>query len=186
MTARYLRRNRPYAANLQWVFGYLAMFFILVQGWDGTGYRRFFTRSVAEWQAGSDELWVRMAVKWCVSPVALTLYAMGIIMLPLMFRWMIQGMKEGWDQAGREEKRSPGAQRRMPGFVLRVVLIEVLGSVIIGHLLIRYSGQLLGSNGLGWIIGLIIWAALLYLLGFRPGGLFHRELGRLTRELSGE
>ena len=37
-----LRQNRIYLANLNWMLGYFGMFFILVYGWDGLGFDRFF------------------------------------------------------------------------------------------------------------------------------------------------
>jgi len=183
ITSLQIRKNRLYAAHLQWVFAYLIMFFILVNGWDGTGYRRFFTRTVAEWQAGSDELWTTMAAKWAVSPVALTLYAMGVIMLPLLFYWMLKGFQEGWELV----KAKPGAAAR-PGnaklllTILRIIFLDTLGAAILGHLCIRYSIQLCGITWLGWIIGLSIWGLLLYFLALRRGGLFHREISKITFE----
>ena len=137
---------------------------------------------MAEWQAGSDELWVPLALKWLTCPVALTLFAMGVIMLPLMFFWMGHGVRSGFGSSAEEHQQAAAAQRRMPGLVLRIVLIEVLGVVIVAHLLIRYSGVLLGSQVWGWIIGLLAWAVLLYFLGLRRGGLLHRELHKLTLE----
>lgn len=180
VTSRFIRQNRLFAANLQWVLGYLLMFFILVHGWDGAGYRRFFTRTVAEWQAGSTEPLLTYALKWLTCPVALTLYAMGVIMLPLMFYWMALGVRAGFGSSTEEHQQAAAAQRKMPGLVLRIVLIEVLGVVIAAHFLITYSGMLLGSSALGWIVGLMVWAALLYLLGLRQGGFLHRELDKLT------
>ncbi len=42
-----LVRGRSYLAYLQVIVGYLGMFFILVHGWDGTGYQRFFSATRA-------------------------------------------------------------------------------------------------------------------------------------------
>jgi len=178
-----IRRDRLYAAHLQWVFAYLIMFFILVNGWDGSGYRRFFTRTVPEWQAGSDELWTTLAAKWAVCPVALTLYAMGVIMLPLMFYWMGQAFKEGWKHLPAGRAPASGADLgNITLTILRVIFLETVGAAILAHLLIRYSIQLCGLAWLGWIIGLSIWALLLYFLGLRRGGLFHREIRKFALE----
>src|SRR6266487_4164235 len=40
---RLVESGRTYAAFLQAGVGYLGMFFILVHGWDGRGYQRFFS-----------------------------------------------------------------------------------------------------------------------------------------------
>ena len=184
VTSRLIRQNRLYAANLQWVLGYFLMLFILVHGWDGTGYRRFFTRTVAEWQAGSEEFWGNLVLKWLTCPVALTLYAMGVIMLPLMFYWMALGVRSGFGSSTAEHQQAAAAQRRMLGLMLRIILVEVLGVVIVAHLLISYAGMLLGSAALGWIVGLLAWAVLLYFLGLRRGGFLHRDLDKLTFEFA--
>lgn len=177
ITSRLIQQNRLYAAHLQWVFAYLLMFFILVHGWDGTGYRRFFTRTVAEWQAGGDELWTTMAARWAVSPVALTLYAMGLIMLPLMFYWLLKGFQEGWKSDPRPAQAvSRPANSRLLFSILRIVFLEVLAAVILAHLCLRFFIQLTGVLWLGWLIGLAVWGVLLYFLALRRGGIFPREL----------
>lgn len=72
------------------------MFFILVHGWDGTGYRRFLY-SAKDW-SGNYTPWTpgSYLIRWVYSPVAVTLYIMGVIMMPFLFRWMGELMREGY------------------------------------------------------------------------------------------
>jgi hypothetical protein len=179
----YIRRRRLLAANLLWIAGYFCMFFILVHGWDGHGYVRFFTRDLAHWDRMFDPAtgavnhpfgpW--MAIKWMLlAPVAWTLYAMGVIMLPLLFYWIGQWSKSGLELIPANGKPAPEATwSDLVKTVLRLVFVHTLGAAILFSVLI---------HGLGFWIALIIFAALAWLVWLRPGGLLRREIGRFTRE----
>lgn len=53
VTASLLRANKKTSAIWQPIWSHLAMFFILIFGWDGTGYRRFFYAGTGEqWHTG--------------------------------------------------------------------------------------------------------------------------------------
>jgi len=73
-----LARNHPFAAYLQWVLGYTAMFFILVHGWDGSGYQRFFSPTSADLPGWT---W-NTALRWLNCPVAHTLEVEGLFIVP--------------------------------------------------------------------------------------------------------
>jgi hypothetical protein len=92
---RLIQRGRAYAAFLQAGLGYLGMFFILVHGWDGTGYRRFFSPDQAafgRWQADGGPIPI---ARWFGSPVALTLYGMGAVLIPVMVAGLAIGLVAG-------------------------------------------------------------------------------------------
>ena len=151
-------RNKLWAAWLHWFFAYFAMFFILVHGWDGHGYQRFFSYTRADFLA-----WHGAWIAWLTSPVALTLYGMGVVLVPTilytMSRWLT-------------ERDAPGARRaKLPlAFVcLFVVLGAALGSAIAASLCI---------HALGWIPGTLAFAVALYAVALRPNGLF-RPLCRI-------
>ena len=54
-----IRQKKVYEANLLWIAGYFGLFFVLIHGWDGTGYERFFYSpmqwggEVIPWQEGT-------------------------------------------------------------------------------------------------------------------------------------
>jgi hypothetical protein len=81
-----LARGRAYLAYLQIVAGYVGMFFLLVHGWDGTGYQRFFSPTEAEFRA-----WDGDWTAFLTSDVALSLYGMGVVLVPVLLatvaRW---------------------------------------------------------------------------------------------------
>ena len=95
------RNGHRYLAWLQMPLGYLAMFFVLAYGWDGTGYRRFFAPTPDAWRARSVDL-----AGFLTSDVAITLYAMGVVLLPpllwIQASWWIRGYRStGVDGPGR-------------------------------------------------------------------------------------
>ncbi len=127
------KKNRYYEAWLQTVIGYFLMFFVLVHGWDGTGYQRFLYDASAPWNGGiwsagmlikTGTLWTHgmLDTLWVLSPVALTLVGMGILILPPLFiycsKWMVQGIET--DPSIKE--KAPSKSR-----VIIFALISVFG-----------------------------------------------------------
>jgi len=158
-------------AHMQWILGYLCMFFILVHGWDGTGWKRFFyAGNVEEWRAGVFyPLWA-----FAYSKVALTLYAFGVLILPIMFSWMSRWIREGYGIAGVNPVRASGNDpRRVVRLILKLIFVWTLGSAILASILVHLFG---------WLWGLAVFAALFYVAGIRKGGLIHREVLTLTLE----
>lgn len=150
--------------------GYFAMFFILVHGWDGMGYQRFFyscswwggDRACVPWQPGSYGV-----LRWALlSPVAWTLYAMGAVMIPLILYWMSAWVKEGQELVCSRSQ----PQGRIIKIMARLVFGHLLGAAIVASLLVHW---------LGWGIGGTIFIIAAYFGLVRPGGLTDRELGRL-------
>lgn len=159
VTQRLIRAGRRYAAFLQTFVGYFGMFFILVHGWDGRGYQRFFSadRSVFETWPRNPSFGDAMsrAGHWVSSPVALTLAAMGVIVVVLL--WIMSD----WLRAGyrRSEVADPPGVPTIIAALLGVVFIGALGSAIVASVLIHL---------LGWFIGVPLAAALIWLGVLRP------------------
>lgn len=164
--ARFIRSDRPYLAYLQFIAGYLGMFFILVHGWDGTGYQRFFSPTR---EAFLDHWTWSTAAQWLSSDVALTLYGMGVILLPVMLgmmaRWIRDGVGLETGGAGLASRAGAPSLTRSTVLVLVSALGGALGSAIVASLLIHQLGWLVGALTAGVVIGG---------LGVRPGGYFHR------------
>ncbi|MDT5013787.1 MAG: hypothetical protein QOH57_5404, partial [Mycobacterium sp.] len=100
---RLILAGRRYAAFLQAGLGYFGMFFILVHGWDGRGYQRFFSankETLTSWPTDPSigEV-LNRAGRWLTSPVALTLGGMSVIVVVLIWV-MIASVREGYRLAG--------------------------------------------------------------------------------------
>lgn len=152
------RRGHRYLAWLQMPLGYLAMFFILAYGWDGTGYRRFFAPTGAAWQAGRVDLG-----EFLTSDVALTLYAMGLVLVPVLV-----GVQAAWWARGN---RAAGIQGPGPVALAGLGLLTAFG---VGLGLAVAAALLLHALGVG--AGLLATAVVLG-AALHPRG----PAGRLAR-----
>jgi hypothetical protein len=142
VVGRLIERGRSYLAYLQIVAAYFGMFFILVHGWDGTGYQRFFSPTRSDFLN-----WHGDWSSWLTSDVALTLYVMGIVLIPtlllLVARW-----------------HSPAAA----GLMLVTVFGAGLGLAIAAHVALAWLGTAAG----------IPVTIVLVTLALVPGGPVHR------------
>lgn len=142
VVARWLvRTGRRHAAGLHMAGGYFAMFFILVHGWDGSGYRRFFSATPAELEGWS---W-HTAAAWLGSDVALTLYGMGAVMLPVMFAMM----------SGPVAARGGGPRWSVIGWIAVGALVLPLGAAISASLSLRLLGTWPGIAAAAMLITLL-------------------------------
>lgn len=171
----FIRQGKYYEACLLMMVGYFLMFFILVHGWDGLGYRRFFTDTGEQWLAGNDELGLWLALKWLfTAKVAYSLYVLGIALVPLLLYMTSSWIKEGYEIGEVDRER---ASRLTLWDISKELLILIfgcsLGLAIMASLLIHI---------LGWIIGTIVFAILGFVFLVRRGGLCHRAVSRVTLE----
>ncbi|EMK00035.1 hypothetical protein [Leptospira sp. B5-022] len=157
-----LEAGKNFLAYLQVPAGYFGMFFILVHGWDGTGYKRFFSESVEQFQ--TNWTW-GTAINWLTSDVAITLYAMGVILIPVLIVSLLRIEKEGWVLGGSGEfsvRKSPSGLTSTIAF-LATVFVGALGFAIISSVILHQ---------LGWILGAIVSGLVIYILGISKFGLF--------------
>ena len=129
--------GRPFGAYLQWVLGYFCFYFILVHGWDGTGYQRFLAptrESLAGWTWGT-------ARTWLTSDVALLLLVMLVVLVP----WLL-GLTVPWLRAGaRERGREPPSPPVLALSVLCLLLVALPGLAVVSSLLVRWLGTVGGA-----------------------------------------
>jgi hypothetical protein len=153
------RRGHHYLSWLQMPLGYLAMFFVLAYGWDGTGYRRFFAPTTADWRAGGFD-----PAAFLASDVALTLYAMGLVLVPLLL-WM----KASWWSLGLRRGDAPGpGPIRLAGLVLITIFGLGLGTAAGAAALLTMLGPVAGA-----VAAVVLVAAALHPRG--AGGLLARR-----------
>jgi hypothetical protein len=159
VTARLIGAGRRYAAFIQMGAGYFWMFFILVHGWDGRGYQRFFSADRAAFESwppspNAGEALYR-AGQWLTSPVALTLAGMSVIVVVLL--WIMTAwLKEGYRLAGVSDAPSSGM---IVSAILAFVLVASLGSAVASSVLIHL---------LGWWVAVPGGVVLLILAGAWP------------------
>ncbi|HCT79628.1 MAG TPA: hypothetical protein DGG94_00885 [Micromonosporaceae bacterium] len=152
---RLILSGRTYAAFLQAGLGYFGMFFILVHGWDGRGYQRFFSASrdvFATWPANPTVAdGFSRAGDWLTSPVALTLYGMGAVLIPAMIAPMLT-----WIRAGHREAGVQRSAVLLVGLVFVAILGVTLGAAIVASVLIHQLGWWLGVPAVALLMWLLI------------------------------
>lgn len=197
-----LQKNRFYLANLNWMIGYFGMFFILVYGWDGLGYDRFFydrdmVTGSPVWTpgvgtGGTIAGTALAAWRFITSSVAMTLYLDGVYLLPpfaaLMFLWHRAALAE----RGRRLSFWGDGPVLLVSYLV-VVFVICLGAAIFSAVVVNYLGALFGvgnhiARGLGqvpadtvahissYLIGLPAALAVLWFTVLKPGGLANRIL----------
>jgi hypothetical protein len=132
-----IARGRTYLAYLQIVVGYVGMFFLLVHGWDATGYQRFFSADRQDFLA-----WDGDWTAWLTSEVALTLLVMGAVLVPTLLVMAARWHTDGHRLAGRPGRR-PG-KVAVAALMLATVFGAALGVAIAAHLAIVWLGAPLG------------------------------------------
>ena len=164
VTYKLLAAGKRYGAFLQIFLGYFGMFFILVHGWDGKGYQRFFSQDRAEFLRWTPD----NVVPWLTSPVAMTLGAMGMILIPVMISWMVRWIGEAQRSQVHQHGGGQVTWRQSPialaAFMLTLIFGVVLGTAIMASLLIHV---------LGWSLGVLAFALLGGVGVVGPKGLLH-------------
>jgi hypothetical protein len=201
---RLLEKGEDYLAQLNWLFGYFGMFFILLYGWDGLGYDRFlYDRDMLvdspAWTPGvATAGGALMAfLRFFSSSVAKTLYIDGAYLLPPFFLLLISWNHEA--RSSRPGKAQLPSGARLIATYLGGALGFALGSAAVCALCVRGIAYLLGvgdhvERGLGqvppqtarhvlsYFLGLPLGLGLLWISVLRPGGVLQRFLRPLLPE----
>lgn len=187
---RLLHQGRDYLAQLNWIFGYFGMFFILLYGWDGLGYDRFlYDRDLLPgspaWTAGAATAAgvLPALARFLTSSVAKTLYLDGMYLLPPFF-WLATR----WRRAAVAASGSvPPSWLACITSYLGGVFVVGLGGAAVCALIVRGLAYLFGikdqvERGLGqapphllahvasYLVGLPLGLLLLLITVLRPRG----------------
>lgn len=165
VTERLIVSGRQYLGLLMAWAGYFGMFFLLVNGWDKTGWHRFFSEDRADFQAWASQPSIDQVTGWLTSDVALTLYAMGLILIPAMAAIMIRSVGSGYRIGGAYAPNRKPLAVPLKVVATAAVLLSGVPAAIVAHNLIV---------ALGWIGGSLTSAAIIFvvLLWTRTGLLY--------------
>ena len=207
--AHLVRSGKLYLAHLNWMVGYFGMFFILVYGWDGLGFDRFFydrdMHGAAAWSPGKG---ATMATLWSsigqflTSSVAMTLYVDGVFLVPALVMTMMPWMHEGMQQIGMPAAKRPSSARMTYGYLFGVFAL-CLGSAIFCAVVVNYVGQMMGvgphvaralgqipanttSHVLSYLVGLPLSLGLLLATVLSPKGLLMAHMARQMPSVFGD
>ncbi len=185
---RLFASGRRYAAHLNWLAGYVGMFFILLYGWDGLGYDRFlYDRDMfggTPWSPGAG-LQHGAGLAFLGSSVAKTLYLDGVFLLPPLLtwfgKWIVEGARE---DAAIDATERPTSAVKLGGLYLVAVFfvaIPTAGLAALTAHFVRRASSLAGlgasaSHLAGYVVGLPLAALVAYALLYRRGMPAHRLL----------
>ena len=168
VTYNYLMKGKYYQAAMQTILAYLGFWFILVNGWDKTGYQRFFSKNR---EAFDNWKWTNV-FGWLGSDVVRILLSYGAFFIPLMLFWVSRWLQEGYDMEEGLERPEGEQERRKEQLDVSLDFFTnvcglTLGCAVVAHLLIRF---------LGWIIGGTAAAAVIYFFCLGRRGIGARRL----------
>ena len=168
-----LMRGKYYRAAMQTVGAYMGFCFILVNGWDKTGYQRFFSKNR---EAFDDWKWTNV-FGWLSGDVVRILLAYGTAFMPLMLYWITKWLQEGYEMEEGFELPEDQMERlretvKLGANLLTAVFGVGLGSAVFAHLVIRWFG---------WTIGGSIASAAIYLGIVRRGGICSALFKKILR-----
>jgi len=146
-TYNLLMRGKYYKAAMQTTVAHLGFWFLLVNGWDKTGYKRFFSKN----RKAFDNWKPTNAVAWLGSDVARILLAYGVVFLPLMLYWCTKWLQEGYDMDESLDRPEDRYERYLEQLTLNMdLLFTVFGitleSAVVAHLCIRWFGWVFGGT----------------------------------------
>lgn len=155
VTYNLLMRGKYLRASHQAFFAYLGMFFMLVNGWDKTGYQRLFSATREDFENWE---WSNV-LSWLTSDVVKLLISIGVVFMPLMNYWIIKWFMEGYEMEEGEGTEHDTRERLINAIKLGVlayvsIIGIAFGSATLATLLIKW---------LGWTKGLVTFGATLYL-----------------------
>ncbi|MCW5828361.1 MAG: hypothetical protein KIT79_03495 [Deltaproteobacteria bacterium] len=150
LTRKFITKGNSHGALLSFVLSYIGFFFILVHGWDGTGYQRFFSVNQQEFLTWGERPWHA----WLTGPVALTLYGMGVFILPPVFIHASRQFAEGLKLVPKEKLiDSPSQLRSFAEFNFLVFGCGLAPAIVASLLLhtLGLAGGLAAIAVLGWL-----------------------------------
>ncbi len=166
---KFIKNKNYYAAHANWMWAWILFWFILVCGWDCTGYQRFlYDASVNNgvlWEPGKH---MGLYFFW-KSNVWWTLVSMAVCFAPMLIYSVLNFIIKG----AKEDKTLTPDQ--IPGPISLLIFsfgaqwVVCLGLAILAALMVMGLRDVTGSLLLGYLIGVPVFIALAQLLLFRRG-----------------
>jgi hypothetical protein len=140
-----LRQGRPYGAYLQFIAGYLLLFFGLSYGWDGTGYQRLLSvdrAALAHWT------WVD-AGTWLHSDIFAVYNVHMAVLVPFLLffasYWVARDSRPRRGQVG------------VVAWLILLVFGATLGTALLGCVILLHLGVILGAPSVALLALLLMY-----------------------------
>lgn len=169
ITYLFIKKKNYYAAHANWMWAWILFWFILVCGWDCTGYQRFlYDASVHDGALWAPGKLMGLSFFW-KSNVWWTLVVMALFFAPMLVYAVINFIPEG----AKNDKALGTHEQPNPAMILLYSFgtqwIVCLGLAILAALMVMGLRDMTGSILLGYLIGVPVFIALAQLFLFRRG-----------------
>jgi hypothetical protein len=161
-----IRKKKYYAAHVNWMVSWLLFWFILVCGWDGTGWQRL----LYDPTKFNGRLWTPgtyMGLDYLTSNVFLSILVMGVILGPpfvyALITWIVEGLRS---DSSVSKKEIPGTLM-VATLTLGTIFVLCLGLGILASMLVIKIGDAFDSMWVGYLSGIPIFFFFSYYLLFR-------------------
>lgn len=169
VTYALIKKKNYYAAHANWMWAWILFWFILVCGWDCTGYQRFlYDMSVNNgvlWEPGRH---MGIAFFW-KSRVWWTLVGMGVFFAPMLIYGSVNFIREGARQDPTLTADQIPGPVKIAACAFGAQWIVCLGLAIVAALMVMGLRNVTGSILLGYLIGVPLFIVTAQLLLFRRG-----------------
>ncbi len=168
-----IKKAGRYAAHVNWMVAWILFWFILVCGWDTTGWQRFLYDSTSaggeSWSPGK-----HMGFGFFTSNVFMSLVAMGFMFTPMLVQGIVAPHVDGW-------MRRPWltVDRIMRASWIALVSLGMMFGVclilaIVAAWIVMGVAAVVGKIWLGYLLGVPIFMIASYVLLFRKNMLMYR------------
>lgn len=177
VTVNLFKKGKYYLGHLNWLIGYLGMFFILVYGWDGLGWDRFlYDRDMwagsPAWHPGLG-LTVMDRISFLWSSVAITLYIDGFILIPPLVFLYYHFDRTELKKINAVTKQKVGHVLLRGCAILCIIFGVALGSAMGAAYTVHLFRDLVGHVP-SYFIGIPVFSIASYFLLYRKGMPVHR------------
>jgi hypothetical protein len=166
-TFKLIKKKNYYGAHANWMVAWIIFWFILVCGWDCTGYQRFmYDASVHNgvlWEPGKlmgIEFFYKSNVWW-------TLVVMALFFAPMLNYGYVKFTREGAKSDPTIPKNKIPRARNILAFFFGTQWIICLGLAILAALTVMGIRDLTGSLLIAYFVGIPAFSVVAYFLLFR-------------------
>ncbi len=168
------RANRLYESHANWIIAWIIFWFILVCGWDCTGYQRF----LYDMSVNNGELWdpgKHMGIKFFYeSRVWWTLVVMACFFAPMLLYGYVNFIREGLKSIPSIPKEKHPGLIKILAIIFGTQWVACLILAIIASLIVMKIYAITNSLLFSYIAGILLFSIVAYYLLFRKKMLFHK------------
>jgi len=173
------KSNKLYASHANWIIAWIIFWFILVCGWDCTGYQRF----LYDMSVNNGELWSpgkHMGISFFyASRVWRTLVVMGCFFAPMLVWGYIRIIRDGLKNVPSINVTDYPKPVKILTIIFGTQWIACLGLAIIASLIVMQIHNITGNLLISYIVGIALFSILAYFLLFKRNMVFHKLMKQL-------